>query len=80
MFKLGGLEPPMFIPEVDLMLRTPRLPLALRLRALLGVVSTSEKSKVAGDLAGAGAVGAGLLGLPNKHIYGLLLIIKIVFG
>jgi hypothetical protein len=40
----------------------------------------SEKSKVAGALAGAGGFGAGSgLELPNKHI-GLLLVVKIVFG
>jgi len=71
----------MFMPVVLVrMLRTPRLPLALRLREELGVVSISEKSKVAGALAGAGGFGAGsgLELLPNKHI-GLLLV-KIVFG
>ena len=70
----------MFMPVVVRMLRTPRLPLALRLREELGVVSISEKSKVAGALAGAGGFGAGsgLELLPNKHI-GLLLV-KIVFG
>ena len=48
----------MFIPVVVVrMLRTPRLPLALRLREELGVVSMSEKSKVAGALAGAGGFG-----------------------
>ena len=80
MLKLGELVPPMFMPVVLVrMLRTPRLPLALRLREELGVVSISEKSKVAGALAGAGGFGAGSgLELPNKHIG--LLPVKIVFG
>jgi|TARA_R110000744_G_scaffold51337_3_gene110560 hypothetical protein len=61
-------------------LRTPRLPFDIRFLALEGVCSISDKSKLAGALAGAGAVGAGAgLELPNKHI-GLLLVVKIVFG
>jgi len=59
----------MFNPVVDALLRTLRLPLDLRLRAAEGVCSMSDKSKLAGALAGAGAAGAGLgVGLPNKHI------------
>tara|TARA_B100000780_G_C20780516_1_gene309963 strand:- start:234 stop:464 length:231 start_codon:yes stop_codon:yes gene_type:complete len=69
MFKLGLLVPPMLRPVVDVLLRIPRLPLALRLRAAEGVCSMSDKSKLAGALAGAGGVGAGLGSeLPNKHI------------
>ena len=51
------------------LLRIPRLPLALRLRLPEGVFSISDKSKLAGALAGAG-VGGGGVGdeLPNKHM------------
>jgi len=69
MLKLGLLEPPMFKPVLDVLLRIPRLPLALRFRVAEGVCSMSDKSKLAGALAGAGGVGAGLGSeLPNKHI------------
>ena len=80
MLKLAEPAPPMFKPVVGTLLRTLRLPLDLRLRAAEGVCSISEKSKLAGALAGAGAFVAGLGELPNKHIYGLILIVKIVFG
>lgn len=80
MFKVGVDVPPTLSPVV-LLLRKLRLPLDLRLRDAEGVCSMSDKSKLAGALAGAGAFGAGLGELPNKHIYGLLLIvIEIVFG
>lgn len=52
------------------LLRIPRLPLALRLRLPEGVFSISDKSKLAGALAGAG-VGGGGVGVdefPNKHM------------
>jgi|TARA_R110002049_G_scaffold82618_2_gene210105 hypothetical protein len=43
--------------------------LALRFRIAEGVCSMSDKSKLAGAFAGAGATGAGLGSeLPNKHI------------
>jgi len=67
MFKLELLEPPTpkpVLPE----LRIPRLPLALRLRAPEGVCSKVDISRLAGALAGGGALGAGLEGLLNKHI------------
>lgn len=70
MFKLVDCAPP--IPKPVLLLgrafRTLRLPFALRFLALEGVCSMSDKSKLAGGLAGAGATGAGLGELLNKHI------------
>jgi hypothetical protein len=68
-FKLGELEPPTLSPVLDVLLRTLRFPLALRFRIAEGVCSMSDKSKLAGAFAGAGATGAGLGSeLPNKHI------------